>query len=112
MTTKSTNNVIIVTGASRGIGAAISHHFAERGWCVIAAARNIANVDASADGDRRVVPVEVEAVAAVGALRAADEGRRVRGAVSARKRRRKLRRRQQRGRRRRRRRGRRARRRR
>ncbi|PWN55525.1 SDR family oxidoreductase [Abyssibacter profundi] len=62
MTTKSNNNVIIVTGASRGIGAAISHHFAERGWCVIAAARNTANVDASADGDRCVVPVEVDVI--------------------------------------------------
>ncbi|VAW46636.1 hypothetical protein MNBD_GAMMA02-722, partial [hydrothermal vent metagenome] len=42
------NKVVLITGASRGIGAAIAHQFAEQGAQVIVSSRSQQGIDAVA----------------------------------------------------------------
>src|SRR5262245_37069554 len=51
--------VAVVTGASRGLGAALSHALADRGWRVVVDARDPEALAASAAGAAVVVPGDV-----------------------------------------------------
>ena len=46
-----TQNIALVTGASRGLGAALAEHLAQRGWHVVAVARTVGGLE---DLDDRV----------------------------------------------------------
>lgn len=54
------SKLAVVTGASSGIGAATAQQLADAGWEVIAAARRIDRLQALAQGNARITPVELD----------------------------------------------------
>jgi NAD(P)-dependent dehydrogenase (short-subunit alcohol dehydrogenase family) len=76
-----TDKVVIVTGASRGIGAAAARHFADEGAAVVVAARDQAALDAivaeitESGGEAHAVATDVADVSAVERMVAAVVGR-------------------------------------
>lgn len=54
------SHVVLVTGASAGVGAAAVHQFARRGWQVVATGRSAVKLDAVAESVRRDTGVAIE----------------------------------------------------
>lgn len=49
-----------ITGASKGIGAAVARYFSEQGWRVIATARNLAELQSIAPNQSNVLPLPAD----------------------------------------------------
>jgi NAD(P)-dependent dehydrogenase (short-subunit alcohol dehydrogenase family) len=56
----SINRSVLVTGASGGVGSALTAHLADQGWTVFAGVRSLAAASSLARRHRGVIPVEVD----------------------------------------------------
>jgi NAD(P)-dependent dehydrogenase (short-subunit alcohol dehydrogenase family) len=56
----SVNRSVLITGASGGVGSALTAHLADQGWTVFAGVRSLAAGSSLATRHRSVIPVEVD----------------------------------------------------
>jgi NAD(P)-dependent dehydrogenase (short-subunit alcohol dehydrogenase family) len=56
----SVNHSVLVTGASGGVGSALTAHLADHGWTVFAGVRSLAAASSLAVRHHRVIPVEMD----------------------------------------------------